>query len=161
MVTGLGCQFHSVLSGPGSGVGSGASGPHGGDKLLEAGVGAHSFHPCGVELLLFLGGGSHFRVRVGADDGGQLLEGWDRPHLFTAGCSLGAVIISVVVGRSLSAGPEVRYHASEPVGADELVCLGLHGLDMPAVTELVLAAVVRGDYVRLSVVSDAGYPPLL
>ena len=161
MVTGLGCRFHSVLSGPGSGVSSGASGPHGGDELLEAGVGAHSFHPCGVELLLFLGGGNHFRVRVGADDGGQLLEGWDRPHLCTAGCSLGAVIISVVVGRSLGMGPEVRYHASEPVGANELVRLGFQRLDMSAITEFVLAAGVGGDYVRLSVISDADYPPVL
>ena len=91
MATGLGCRFHSVLSCPGSGVGSWTLGPHGGDKLLEAGIGAHSFHPRGVEPLLFLGDGDHSGVRVGEGDGSQLPEGWDCPHLCTAGCSLGAI----------------------------------------------------------------------
>ena len=108
--------------------------------MVTAGVGAHSFYPRGVELLLFLGGGDHSGVRVEEGDGSQLLEGWDCPHLCTAGCSRGAGDVPVISGRSLGMRPEVWDPASEPVGADELVCLGLQGLDMSAITELVLAA---------------------
>ena len=57
--------------------------------------------------------------------------------------------------------PEVGEAAAESVRAYELVCLGFHGFDMSAITELVLAAIIGVDYVGLPVVPDAGHSPEL